>query len=344
MERPQRRHPVGELRPLPFHRYRFRHDRRRHSDQRDHRLRLQLRSGHELARRLRLYAHPNTHADIHLYADVNVHAEQHTDLYLDAVAYKHANGNEYADEHRYRHQHADRNPYTDRYGHAHRHRDANGHAYADGYTYRDTPTATDTSTDTPTPSDTPTPTDTATATDTYTPTNTATSTNTATFTPTPTDTSTPTYTPTNTNTPTPTFTPTTDPCDVGFTGTINIGGPDGSFYTLICGQSIIVDLGPSNLLVTRPGYDFVYYERDNGVGGIYMDSVQVEVCTNASCSTAYVVYTWPPASDNQLRRKSSLWKLPAPDGDSDRRQRASAIRHLPLHSPVSTGLQPANRH
>jgi len=49
----------------------------------------------------------------------------------------------------------------------------------------------------------------------------------------------------------------------------------------------------SNPVVAHAGYDFVYYERfAPAVPGIYMDSVVVEVCTDASCSVAYPVFHW----------------------------------------------------
>jgi hypothetical protein len=72
----------------------------------------------------------------------------------------------------------------------------------------------------------------------------------------------------------------------------NFGTPDGAFHTIGCGQSIIVDLGGSPI-VTHAGYDLVYYERYTAAGpGIYMDSVVVEVCSDASCTTTYTVFDW----------------------------------------------------
>jgi hypothetical protein len=53
-----------------------------------------------------------------------------------------------------------------------------------------------------------------------------------------------------------------------------------------------VDLSTSPI-VTHAGYDLVYYERyTSAVPGIYMDSVRVEVCTDAVCSTSYTVFNW----------------------------------------------------
>jgi hypothetical protein len=152
---------------------------------------------------------------------------------------------------------------------------------------------------TATPTDTPTPSSTPTATDTETPTGTATATSTQTPTPTtsdtPTPTSSPTLTHTATNTATSTDTPTataTGSC-VGDLppGGLNVGSPDGAFLTLACGQSYIVDMSASPI-VTHAGYDLVYYERDAALPGIYLDSVVVEVCLDATCTVSYPVFTW----------------------------------------------------
>jgi hypothetical protein len=73
---------------------------------------------------------------------------------------------------------------------------------------------------------------------------------------------------------------------------LNLGAPDGSFFTIGCGQSLIVDLS-SNPVVTHAGDDLVYYERyAPAIPGIYMDSVKVEVCSDATCSVSYTVFDW----------------------------------------------------
>lgn len=74
-------------------------------------------------------------------------------------------------------------------------------------------------------------------------------------------------------------------------GGLNIGSPDGVFLTLACGQAFILDLSASPI-VTHAGYDFVYYERDAALPGIYLDSVLVEVCTDATCAVSYPVFNW----------------------------------------------------
>jgi hypothetical protein len=155
-----------------------------------------------------------------------------------------------------------------------------------------TPTATSTATITATATMTATPTASLTPTHTQAPTlthtPTATQTPTVTITPTVTLTPIPSETPIPTNTPIPTATASCwgdDP-----PGGLNLGAPDGAFLTLACGQSYVVDLG-SNPIVTQAGYDFVYYER-LAFDIIYMDSVIVEVCTDADCSTGYTVFDW----------------------------------------------------
>jgi hypothetical protein len=96
-------------------------------------------------------------------------------------------------------------------------------------------------------------------------------------------------------------------------GGLNVGSPDGAFLTLGCGQSYIVDLGATPI-ETHAGYDLVYYERyavDPGLGpGIYMDAVTVEVCVDALCLTAYTVFSWPSARDNEFLPESSLHGTP----------------------------------
>jgi hypothetical protein len=76
---------------------------------------------------------------------------------------------------------------------------------------------------------------------------------------------------------------------------LNIGAPDDSYFTLGCGQSVIVDLGVAGTpIINHAGYDFVYYERytPDPPAGIYLDSVILEVCTTANCTTPYVVFNW----------------------------------------------------
>jgi hypothetical protein len=79
--------------------------------------------------------------------------------------------------------------------------------------------------------------------------------------------------------------------------------------------------------VTHAGYDLVYYERDAALPGIYMDSVLVEVCTDATCSVSYPVFNWgdgiidgntnigalgysPGEPDNQTIPESVLYGTP----------------------------------
>ena len=156
------------------------------------------------------------------------------------------------------------------------------------------PAATDTPLPAPTDTPLPTATNTALPTATWTPLPTWTNTPlpTATDTPLPTATDTPPATMTDTPTPTP-----TSSCwgDTWPDPRLNFGPPDGLFFTLGCSQSLIIDLGGSPI-VTQPGYDFVYYERyAASAGGIYLDSVVIEVCTDASCSVSYQVFNWGDA-------------------------------------------------
>ena len=153
------------------------------------------------------------------------------------------------------------------------------------------------------------------------------------MTPTPSDTPVPTLTPSPTLTATPTDTPTDTP--VPCTGNIPPGepdvippasSPDGRLAAVACGTAFIVDLGASPIVITGsmdPDYDLVYYERDTG-GGIMLDWVIVDVCADASCSTAYTVFYWgnatpdtntnigvlgygPPEPDNQPIPSADLW-------------------------------------
>jgi uncharacterized repeat protein (TIGR01451 family) len=70
---------------------------------------------------------------------------------------------------------------------------------------------------------------------------------------------------------------------------VNVGLPDGAFYTITCGSSLIVDLGATPV-VTHPGYDLVYYERPAG-GIILLDWVVVEVGANMT-GPWFEVFNW----------------------------------------------------
>jgi len=122
-------------------------------------------------------------------------------------------------------------------------------------------------------------------------------------TPTPTATATDTPAPTATDTPTATATLSGCAGDVWPSPYFNLGPPDGSFFSIGCGQSVIVDLGASPI-VTHAGFDFVYYERFTAaVPGIYMDTVVVEVCSDASCTVSYPVFDW---SDGALDLNTNI--------------------------------------
>jgi hypothetical protein len=100
-------------------------------------------------------------------------------------------------------------------------------------------------------------------------------------------------------------------------GGLNIGSPDGIYLTLACSQSYIVDLSASPIL-TQPGYDLVYYERyAPAVPGIYMDSVRVEVCTDAVCSVSYPVFDWGDGAVDLNTNVGAAGYTPGePDNDS----------------------------
>jgi hypothetical protein len=77
---------------------------------------------------------------------------------------------------------------------------------------------------------------------------------------------------------------------------------------------VIADLS-ANPIVTHAGYDLVYYERYAPlVLGIYMDSVIVEVCTDATCTTAYSVFNW---SDGALDLNTNLGPAGYTPGEPD---------------------------
>lgn len=145
------------------------------------------------------------------------------------------------------------------------------------------PTRTNTPPPTAGPTRTRTPTGTVTATITLTPTVSptptlsATATSTPTVTPTATETPTPTATPTSTPTPTETSIPTETATIAPPPGDINIGTGDGAIFTLLNGQSVIIDMG-DNLIIGDGTYmpDMVYYEMFAG-GGIYMDCIIIEI-------------------------------------------------------------------
>jgi hypothetical protein len=145
-----------------------------------------------------------------------------------------------------------------------------------------TPTAT--FTQTATASLTPTKTLTRTvrppATRTYTPSATSTSTGTATdtptFTPTPTVTDTPTPTSTSTSTHTPTSNPTAStPTPVPLPTGVNFGPPDFYYHNIMCGTSVVIDLGAPTQIGTLIFYEFI---NEMGChGGICLDWVVLDL-------------------------------------------------------------------
>jgi hypothetical protein len=160
------------------------------------------------------------------------------------------------------------------------------------------PTATPTSTDTATPENTNPPPPTKRPKSTPTATGTSTTSPTDTNTPTPTATatasSTPTPTSTSTQTPTPSSTPTATPplC----TGTVtapnepNIGPPNGEWREIPCGGYFDIDLNGVSSYITST---LVYYERAVPTcGGVCLDWVKIDVCTDNPCVQWTTVFNW----------------------------------------------------
>jgi hypothetical protein len=234
-----------------------------------------------------------------------------------------------------------------------------------------------TETDTPPPMSTATPSATPTATPTATETGSPTAGATATPTATPTVTDTPTNTPTPSNTPaptstaTPTDTPTPSPGPCG--GSIPSGepeviplapSPDGELAAVACGTVIIIDLQSNPIVISGsmdPDYDLVYYERGVG-GGIMLDWVMIDVCTDASCATAYTVFYWgngvadantsigalgygPPEADNQPIPSADLWgSAPYQTGiaiDVDLAAPAGAYQWIRIYAPPGGSNDPS---
>jgi hypothetical protein len=148
--------------------------------------------------------------------------------------------------------------------------------------------------DTYTPTDTPTTTDTLAPTDTPTPTVTPTLTPEDTFTPTPTETPTITLIPTDTSTPTETPTYTPEPTQIPLPTGVNIGPGDGAYNEVVCGSSILVDLG-SQMWITA----LVYYEVENPseLTHIALDWVIVYLSTNADGPWSLIFY-WGDSDPN----------------------------------------------
>jgi hypothetical protein len=146
-----------------------------------------------------------------------------------------------------------------------------------------------------TPTDTPTTTDTLAPTDTPTPTVTPTLTPEDTFTPTPTETPTITLIPTDTSTPTETPTHTPEPTQLPLPPGMNIGPGDGDYNEIICGGSILVDLGSQMEIPI-----LVYYEVENPseLLHIALDWVIVYLSANADGPWSLIFYWGDSESNN----------------------------------------------
>ncbi len=67
-----------------------------------------------------------------------------------------------------------------------------------------------------------------------------------------------------------------DACDPTPYGTLNIGPPDGVYLNVTCGGPQVIDLGAANRIQSRPGIDFVIYERANS-GTVFVDRLILEL-------------------------------------------------------------------
>ncbi len=201
-------------------------------------------------------------------------------------------------------------------------------------TFTVTPTATITQTGIIGGTTTQTRTPTITATQTQTTTVTATQTGTLTITPTLTDTVTLTVTATPTETSTATATPTVTPTIALPPGDINIGPGDGSIYTLLNGESIIIDMGTSLIWTSGDNVpDMVYYEMVAGAG-IFMDCIIVEIGNSVDGPWHQVMYWCDGAPD----MNTDLGAY-APESDNYEIPAVALYDPDPLVLPAATGVR-----
>ena len=95
--------------------------------------------------------------------------------------------------------------------------------------------------------------------------------------------------------------PTTPTCSALVTDCTNaIGPPDNNIAEIDPGEVITLDFGAGNGIMDGRGYDFVFYEWDNG-GSIYLDWIIIELSVDAT--TWYTTFYWgdgytSPMDDN----------------------------------------------
>jgi hypothetical protein len=118
--------------------------------------------------------------------------------------------------------------------------------------------------------------------------------------------------PTDTSTPTETPTYTPEPTQLPLPTGINLGKGDGDYNEIICGGSILVDLGSQMPIST-----LVYYEVENPseLDHIALDWVIVYLSTDASGPWSLIFY-WGDSDSNNNGYIDSIYSPPELDNQS----------------------------